>query len=69
VPFEPDPIFGLQIPASCPGVPGDVLRPNRTWDDQAAYEKQAKKLATLFRDNFKQFEPDVTPQVRAAGPA
>ena len=25
---EPDPIFGLAIPASCPGVPGDVLRPN-----------------------------------------
>jgi len=68
VPYEPDPIFGLFIPASCPGVPGGVLQPSRTWQSQAAYEQQARKLADLFRDNFKQFEAEVSAEVRAAGP-
>ena len=29
---------------------------------------QAAKLAKMFVDNFKNFEADVTPEVRAAGP-
>ena len=68
VAFEPDPIFGLQIPQSCPDVPADVLRPNRTWKDQGAYDKQARKLADLFRNNFKKYEKDVPEGVRGAGP-
>src|SRR5262249_31565859 len=27
VPFAPDPLFGVLVPQSCPGVPADVLRP------------------------------------------
>jgi len=68
VTFEPDPIFGLQIPESCPGVPDKVLRPNLTWSDQAAYEAQARKLAQLFRDNFKGFEAGCSEEIRKAGP-
>ena len=49
-------------------VPAEVLRPNRTWKDPKAYDAQAKKLATLFRDNFKRFEADVSEGVRRAGP-
>jgi phosphoenolpyruvate carboxykinase (ATP) len=68
VAYEPDPVFGLSIPASCPGVPDEVLRPNLTWSDQAAYDAQASKLADLFRTNFKLYEDGVTDEVRAAGP-
>jgi len=68
VSFETDPIFGLSIPNECPGVPAEVLRPNRTWSDQAAYEAQAGKLSQLFKDNFGQFEADVPGAVRSAGP-
>ena len=68
VSFEPDPIFGLHIPASCPNVPDDVLRPNKTWSDQAAYDAQARKLADLFHENFKAFESEVSDEVRAAAP-
>jgi phosphoenolpyruvate carboxykinase (ATP) len=68
VAFEADPVFGLQIPASCPDLPHQVLRPNRTWADQSAYDAQARKLADLFRENFKTYEAEVTDAVKAAGP-
>ena len=68
VAFEPDENFGLHIPATCPGVPNEVLRPNMTWADQDAYAASAKKLADLFHENFKQFAEQVDESVRAAGP-
>ena len=27
VPYRTDPVFGLAVPTTCPGVPGEVLRP------------------------------------------
>ncbi len=64
----PDPIFGVHVPNSCPDVPPEVLQPRNTWSDKAAYDAQAKKLAAMFRDNFRQFAELVTPDVIAAGP-
>jgi phosphoenolpyruvate carboxykinase (ATP) len=66
--FERDPIFNLDVPTSCPGVPSEVLTPRNTWKDQAAYDAQARKLATMFRDNFKTFEATANADVKAAGP-
>ena len=62
-----DPIFGLHIPRSCPGVPSEVLRPRETWADPAAYDAQAKDLAARFVENFKKYEP-VPEAVKAGGP-
>jgi phosphoenolpyruvate carboxykinase (ATP) len=50
-----DSIFGLDIPVHVTGVPDEVLQPNKTWTDQAAYEKKATELAIKFRENFKKF--------------
>ena len=55
VPFAPDPVFGLAIPASCPGVPDGVLRPRDAWPDTAAYDAKAKELAERFRAEFKKY--------------
>jgi phosphoenolpyruvate carboxykinase (ATP) len=64
--YHTDPVFGLHIPKAVPGVPSEVLMPRNTWKDGAAYDASAKKLATAFRANDKQFEmPDA---VRGAGP-
>jgi phosphoenolpyruvate carboxykinase (ATP) len=63
-----DPVFGLQVPAHCPGVPDEVLNPRKTWADPAAYDDEAVKLAGMFRKNFSQFADAVTPEVVAAGP-
>lgn len=65
VEFKADPNFGLLIPTSCPGVPDDVLQPNTTWQDQAAYDAAAQDVAQRFEKNFKQFEEHVGEQVMA----
>jgi len=67
VSYTTDPVFGVAIPSSVPGVPGEVLNPRGTWSDGAAYDAQAAKLAGMFRENFKQFK-DVPDAVQAAGP-
>jgi phosphoenolpyruvate carboxykinase (ATP) len=53
--FKRDPVFGVDVPQSCPDVPSEVLIPSQAWSDQAAYTIEARKLAQLFKDNFKQF--------------
>ena len=40
-----------------------------TWKDKTAYDAQAKKLAGMFRDNFKKFEKHVGDDVLSAGVA
>ncbi len=65
---EPDPVFGVQVPLSCPGVPPEVLNPRQTWPDSGAYDQQARKLAGMFAANFEQFAGTVPPEVRSAGP-
>ena len=67
-PYERDPVFNVEVPTACPGVPNDVLKPRNTWSDGAAYDAQAAKLAHLFAENFKAFAAGVTPEIRAAGP-
>lgn len=63
-----DPFFGLNVPIKLEGVPTEILDPKDTWEDKDAYDEQAKKLADLFRENFKKFEDSVNEDVREAGP-
>jgi phosphoenolpyruvate carboxykinase (ATP) len=65
---EPDPVFGVEVPTSVPNVPSAVLRPRDTWDDPEAYDRQARKLADMFRENFEKFADGVSDEVKAAGP-
>ena len=68
VEFRTEPVFGLAVPTSVPGVPDEVLSPRDTWHDAAAYDAQARKLADMFRQNFKRYEAEVPAEVRQAGP-
>ncbi|MBA2275723.1 MAG: phosphoenolpyruvate carboxykinase (ATP) [Chloroflexi bacterium] len=68
VPTRTDPIFGVEVPTSCPGVPDEVLQPRDTWPDPEAYDRQAQKLAGMFVENFRQFQDGVTGGIRSAGP-
>jgi len=64
---KPDPIFGVNVPTSCPGVPSEVLVPRNTWKDQATFDRKAKELAHLFTKNFATFA-GAGPDIVAAGP-
>lgn len=53
--FAKDPIFGLNVPVSCPGVPDEVLDVKQTWADKDAYAETAKNLAKSFNENFQKY--------------
>ena len=54
VPTAPDSIFGLHVPASCPGVPAKLLDVRSTWSDATAYDERARELAARFEEQFEQ---------------
>jgi phosphoenolpyruvate carboxykinase (ATP) len=57
--FVRDPIFNVQVPASCPNVPDEVLSPRKMWAKEAgeaAYEATAKDLAARFVKNFEKYD-------------
>lgn len=64
-----DPVFGFQVPKSCPGCPSEVLDPRASWESLEAYETQARKLARMFQDNFAAKHVSASDDIRAAGPA
>ncbi|GGR85637.1 phosphoenolpyruvate carboxykinase (ATP) [Deinococcus sedimenti] len=68
VPFEKEGFFDLEIPTSVPGVPEGVLNPRDAWADKGAYDQTARKLARMFRENFKRFEAGVDAAVTNSMP-
>jgi phosphoenolpyruvate carboxykinase (ATP) len=68
VEFYVDPIFGFEVPKTCPGVPEKVLYPAEAWPKQDEYWKKYRQLAGRYADNFKKFADGCPPEVRAAGP-
>ncbi|MGH1335953.1 MAG: phosphoenolpyruvate carboxykinase (ATP) [Aureispira sp.] len=62
------PIFGLQMPTSCPNVPDEVLNPRNTWEDKAAYDNKAQSLANSFVENFEQYKDKANEEILAAAP-
>ena len=68
VEYVTDPFFKLQVPKTCPGVPEEVLNPRNTWEDKAAYDAQAKKLANMFNENFEQYSNETDKAIKSAGP-
>lgn len=46
-------IFNLNVPTECPGVQSKLLDPRKTWENEESYFAAAKKLAGMFRDNWK----------------
>lgn len=69
VEYETYPVFNLQIPKSCPGVPPELLNPQVAWTAGAEnFREEVSKLGTLFVENFKKYESEATEDVVKAGP-
>ncbi len=68
VPTKRDKLFGLEVPIACPGVPARIMVPRATWQNTAAYDRQAAELAMLFRKNFTMYQDHCAPGVLEAGP-
>lgn len=61
-------LFDLDIPTACNRVPDEILNPATFWKDQENYWKDAKNLAKLFIENFKQFEAIEGSEIAKYGP-
>lgn len=61
VEYQKFPVFNVDVPKTCPGVPDDVLWPETTWDDKEAFKVELRKLAEKFQHNFEKYA-DETPQ-------
>lgn len=68
VKFETLPIFDLEMPTACEGVPSEILNPRMTWSDKAAYDETANNLATKFVKNFEKFAAETDSTILAAAP-
>jgi phosphoenolpyruvate carboxykinase (ATP) len=63
--YRRDAVFGFEVPAAVPGIESSLLDPRSTWSDPAAYDRQARELAAMFRRNFDKFGE---PELAEAGP-
>ena len=68
VEYYMDPVFGFEVPKTCPGVPENVLEPWSSWPSREEYDKRYRDLAQRFVENFKRFEDETPRDVVEAGP-
>jgi phosphoenolpyruvate carboxykinase (ATP) len=66
--FRVDDVFGFGVPVAVHGIEDTLLRPRDTWRDPEAYDRKARELAGMFRENFKNKFADADAAVAAAGP-
>jgi len=68
VEYTDHPVFGMAMPAECPGVPTELLHPRNTWPDKQAYDQQANEVAGWFLKNFEKYAAGVDSEILAAAP-
>ncbi len=66
--YERDEVFGLAMPTAVPNVPTEVLNPRNSWEDKAAYDQTASKLAGMFVKNFEKFADQASDEILSAAP-
>jgi phosphoenolpyruvate carboxykinase (ATP) len=68
VEFSTDPVFGFQVPKTCPDVPDAILDPAGSWSDRELYKQKYRQLAARFIENFKEYDTAEAREVAKAGP-
>lgn len=59
-----DPFFGFEVPLSVKGDATSYLDPCSTWKNPKHYNKTAKKLVSMFAENFKAYADFVDDEVK-----
>lgn len=66
--YHKHPIFNIEIPMACEGIPAEVLNPEQAWADTETYNETATMLAKKLQDNFSKFKNGVEEAIAAAAP-
>ena len=56
------------VPIAVDGVDSAILDPRSTWENHEAYDAMAKRLVSMFINNFEKFEHDVDGKVLESAP-
>ena len=51
--YHSDPVFGLNVPKTIPGIPQELLVPRNTWNNTQDFDKAAEKLKSDFDANYR----------------
>jgi phosphoenolpyruvate carboxykinase (ATP) len=68
VSYEKHPVFGFEMPTSCPDVPSELLIPVNTWENKEDYLKKSYDLAAMFVKNFEKYASQANDEILAAAP-
>ncbi len=68
VEYYKDPVFGFEVPMTCPEVPESVLQPWSSWPGRDEYDRRYRDLASRFIQNFAKFTDGTPQEVIDAGP-
>jgi phosphoenolpyruvate carboxykinase (ATP) len=68
VEYRTDPLFGFEVPLTCPNVPESVLIPEDSWPDKAAYRQKYRQLGSLYVENYRKYADDSPEEIGACGP-
>nr|CCA24587.1 unnamed protein product [Albugo laibachii Nc14] len=53
--FDQDPIFGFQVPQTLGQISPNILNPKKAWSNAMEYDNTARKLASMFQRNYKNY--------------
>ena len=63
VEYSVDALLGLQLPATCQGLPSAMLNPRMAWADRTKFDKTAQNLIKLFNEQFTRFADKLDPVI------
>jgi len=63
------PVFNLQVPSFCRGVPEEILMPIKCWSDKNKYMEELSSLAVKFLQNFESYKSACSDDIIAGGPS
>ncbi|WP_461489576.1 phosphoenolpyruvate carboxykinase (ATP) [Pontibacter sp. HJ8] len=68
VEYTKHPVFCVDMPATCPNVPEEILNPRNTWANKEEYDAKATDLAAKFVKNFSKYADFASEDILAGAP-